>query len=335
MRSVSPFTLTVAALAVAVLTACGGGSGGGEEKKATQVAAKVNSDEVTVHQINAALPRMNNPTEAQVKAATKQVLERLIDQQLFIQKAVENKLDRDPQVMTAIENARREILARAYVERVMSGASKADPAKVKEFYGQHPELFSERRVYRLQEVALQAKGQQLEDLKKALGPMKTLQEVVEYAKANSIRAAANTSVRAAEQLPMEFASRISKMKDGELIAVPGAGGVAVVQILASQAQPFDEEKAKPFIEQYLQNKSRMEVAQAELKTLRAAAKVEYVGDFQKPVEGADAQPAAAPSLEQQAAPQAGAVPTEAAPAAQGQEQQGQDFLEKGLNGLKK
>ncbi|MBK8018938.1 MAG: peptidyl-prolyl cis-trans isomerase, EpsD family [Betaproteobacteria bacterium] len=144
----APFALAIAA--VLVLSACGGGGEGGDDKKATQVAAKVNNDEITVHQINSALPRMNNPSEAQVKAATKQSLERLIDQQLLIQKAMEGKLDRDPQVMTAIENARREILARAYVERVMANAAQAEPAKIKEFYDQHPELFSQRRVYRLQ-----------------------------------------------------------------------------------------------------------------------------------------------------------------------------------------
>jgi len=300
----------------------GGGSGGGEEKEATQVAAKINGEEVTVHQINGALPKMNNPTEAQVKTATKQVLERLIDQQLFIQKAMEGKLDRDPQVMTAIENARREILSRAYVERVMGNAAKPDAAEVKTFYDAHPELFSERRVYRLQEVAMQvASGPELEALKQALPPMKTLQEVVAYAKEKNIRSTANSSVRAAEQLPMEFAARVSKLKDGEIVAVPGPGGIAVVQIVASQSQPLSEQQGTPFIEQFLQNKSRMEIARTELKTLRGAAKLEYVGDYAKePAPASDTM--AAPPVDTPAGAVQGGAPA-------------QDSLEKGLQGLSK
>ena len=332
MRLVRTASTLLVTAAVIALSACGGDGGGGEEKKATQVAAKVNSDELTVHQINAALPRMNNPTEAQVKAATKQVLERLIDQQLLIQKAVEGKLDRDPNVLTALENSRREILARAYVERVMSGASAPDDAAVKAFFEQHPELFSQRRVYRLQEVAIEARGDALEELKKALPPMKTLQEVADYVKAKGLRARSNTSVRAAEQLPMEFAARVAKLPDGEVVAVPGPRGVAVIQILQSQMQPLTEEQAKPFITQFLQNKARMELAQNELKGLRAAAKVEYMGDFGKAPEGAEpaAEGAGSQSMEQQ-------LNQEAVPAAVGGkvDDDHSDALEKGLSGLKK
>jgi EpsD family peptidyl-prolyl cis-trans isomerase len=315
--------LAVTLTAVALLAACGSESGG--EKKATQVAAKVNTDEVTVHQINAALPRLNNPTPEQAKAASKQVLERLVDQQLFIQKAMEAKLDRDPLVMTAIENSKREILARAWLERAMAAAAKPTPDEIKAFYGKHPELFAERRVYQLQEVSLQVNQEQAAALGTALKGMKTLNDVVAYAKANNIPASANNSVRAAEQLPMEFAARIQTMKDGEIIAVPGKGGVAVVQIARSQSQPLTEEKATPFIEQFLQNKARMEVAQNELKALRAAAKIEYMGDFAKAAaETPAAEAAPAPS----AAEQAGQTP---APAAGNS----QDFIEKGLSGLKK
>ncbi len=232
--------------------------------------------------------------------------------------------------MTAIENARREILSRAYVERVMGGAAKADPAEVKKFYGEHPELFAERRVYRLQEVALQLKdASELEGLKQALPPMKTMQEVVEYAKAKNIRATTNTSVRGAEQLPMEFAARLHKLKDGEIVAVPGPGGIAVVQIVASQNQPLNEQQATPFIEQFLQNKSRMDLAKAELKNLRTAAKIDYVGDFaQDPAPAAADVPPGSQSLEQQAQQ---AEPAPAAPAPDATN----DAIEKGLSGLKK
>lgn len=317
-------TLLAAVLGL-VLAACGSSESGGE-KKATQVAAKVNSDEITVHQVNAALPRMNNPTPEQAKAASKQVLDRLVDQQLFIQKAMEAKLDRDPQVMTAIENAKREILARAWLERQMANAAKPSPEKVKEFFDKHPELFSERRVYQLQEVAMRTTPEQSAALRDALKGMKTLADVANYAKANNIPATANNSVRAAEQLPMEFAAKIHTMKDGEIIAVPGQAGMAVVQIARSQSQPLTLEKATPFIEQFLTNRARLELAQSELKALRAAAKLEYMGDFVKApgeTQATDPAPGAASVVDQAGQP----------PVAPGGVTQ--DDLEKGLSGLKK
>ncbi len=338
MRITRSFILAFAAMAALGLAACGGG---GDAKKSTQVAAKVNKDEITVHQVNAALPRLDNPTEAQAKAAGKQVLERLVDQQLFIQKAEEAKLDRDPQVVTAIENAKREILARAYLERVMSSASKANPDTIKDFYAKHPELFSERRVYRLAELAVQVQGEPATKLRDALKDMKTLNDVVAYVKANNLPYKANNSVRAAEQLPMEFVSRIAKMKDGDIVAVPGAGGMAVVQIAASQSQPLDQKQATPFIEQFLQNKTRMELAQSELKSLRGAAKIEYMGEFAKTAADAAGAPALpAPGPASADAPAAAAPVTDpgapaAAPAGAIAPAASQDFLEKGLSGLKK
>ena len=40
-----------------------------------------------------------------------------------MQKALKHKLDRDPQVMQAIEDAKRQILARAYIERAAAASS--------------------------------------------------------------------------------------------------------------------------------------------------------------------------------------------------------------------
>ena len=69
----------------------------------SQVVAKVNGDEISVHQVNFQLGRLGQMNEEQSKIAAKQVLAKLVDQQLLKQKAVENKLDRDPRVLQALE----------------------------------------------------------------------------------------------------------------------------------------------------------------------------------------------------------------------------------------
>ena len=84
-------TLVVSALA---LSACG--ERPPEKKVATQVAAKVNAGEISVHQINYVLQRTPAIPQAQIETAKRKVLESLIDQELAVQQALEAKLERSP-----------------------------------------------------------------------------------------------------------------------------------------------------------------------------------------------------------------------------------------------
>lgn len=275
--SVSRHAIALATLGALALTGCGD-----DKKIATQVAAKVNKEEISVHQINNVLSRGGNLPPEQMKAASRQVLERLLDQEVLVQKAVEKKLDRDPKTMQAIESARRDILSRAYMESVSAALSKPTPSEVGEFYAKRPELFSERRLYNLQEMTIPGKpAELLPKLQEQLGKAKAFADVAVWLKNQGIAFNGNATTKAAEQLPLELLPRFHQMKDGQIAVVPSNDGVLVVQLVASRGAPIDQKAATPYIEQFLMNQKRIEASNRELKQLRDQAKIEYLGDFAK------------------------------------------------------
>jgi EpsD family peptidyl-prolyl cis-trans isomerase len=286
--------VSLAAVAVAaLLAACGGGKG----DKVSQTAAKVNKEEVTVHQINFVLQRQPGLKAEQAEAASRQVLERLIDQELAVQKAEEQKLDRDPRVVQQIEAAKREIIARAYVERVGESAAKPTAEEIAKYYAEKPALFKDRRIYSLQELQIEAKPEQYELLRSKFAESKGLSEFAEFLKANDFRFNGNQVVRTAEQLPLASLDRIARLKDGEsdVVPTPNGSGLTVLYLVSSRSQPVDEERARPAIEAFLLNQRKAEVVQKDLKALRDSSKIEYVGKFAASAPGAASAPAATPA----------------------------------------
>jgi len=286
---IKPRASLLAAVAVAaLLTACGGDKG----EKASQTAAKVNKEEITVHQINFVLQRQPGLKPEQAEAASRQVLERLIDQELAVQKAEEQKLDRDPRVVQQIEAAKREIIARAYVERVGEGAAKPTNEEIAKYYADKPALFKERRIYSLQELQIEAKPEQVPVLREKLAAAKTLPEFIEYLKAIDIRFAGNQAVRAAEQLPLTSLDNIARMKDGDSTVMQTPSGMTVLTLVGSRSQPVDETRARPAIEAFLLNQRKAGLVQKDIKALRDSSKIEYVGKFAQPAASAASAPAA-------------------------------------------
>lgn len=269
----SAFAAAVVLGAVAGLAGCGA-----RESSATQTAARVNKEEITVHQIGAQLAQQAVKPE-QVSDAERQILERLINRELAVQKALDLKLDREPKVVQAIDSARQDIIARAYADKLGEGAARPTPAEIKKYYDDHPALFRDRKIYQLQEFAVDADAKQVEALKAALPPMKTAEDLVVYLKANDLKFASHQSVRAAEQLPLPVLPVLARMNEGQALLNPTAKGAQIVVLRGLRSQPVDEERASRAIEQFLQNEQKRKLIADDMKALRAAARIDYQGRF--------------------------------------------------------
>jgi EpsD family peptidyl-prolyl cis-trans isomerase len=317
----STLALTLIATA-ALLAACGGGE---KEKGATQVAAKVNSGEISVHQVNYILQRQPGLKPEQAQAVSKRVLDGLIDQELAIQQATEQKLDRDPRIVSAIEAARRDILARAYADKLAESASAPTPEDVKAYYDSKPALFSKRRIYGMQEFNIEASAEQKAALEAKIPSLRNGEELGAALKSANIRFAARSVTQAPENIPMGLLDRLAKLNEGQWLVVPVPSGLNVAYVASAKPAPVTEEVAKKAIEQFILSDRKRKLVADNLKQLRGSAKIEYVGQFANaanaPADAASAAAEAVPTV----APTTPAAASEALDAA---------ALQKGLSGLK-
>ena len=271
--------LRLAGCALALmLGGCGPQHGAGE----TQVVARVNHKDISIHELNLMLQRQPGLAAADVEAASRAVLDGLIDQEVSAQRAVLAKLDRDPQVILSLELLRRDVLARAYVERLAQVTVPPTASEVQRFYDERPVLFKSRRVYTFHEINIEAAPGALAQLEPGLRSARSLQAMLDRLKASPARYAALTATRAAEDLPLPIVDRMAALSDGDSLLVPEAGRLKVILLVSTLAAPLSLQNAERAITQYLQNERRHQAVAAELKGLREAAQVEYVGRFAIP-----------------------------------------------------
>jgi EpsD family peptidyl-prolyl cis-trans isomerase len=296
-------SLCVAVWVVGMLAGCN--TKEGSSKNSSQVAVKVNKEEISVHQVNSLLARSGNIPPEQVERARSAIVERLIDQELLVQQAKSEKLDRNPEVMQMLELARREILARAYADKIASGAVAPTDAEINKFYDDNPELFSRRRIYDLREFSIQVPPDRLEDVRKQLESSGgNLQQVMAWFAEQKMPVAESAGIKPAEQIPLEVLKNLSRLNARQASVIQTPVGIALIYILNVRDAPVDLATAKPAIERNLLNQSRSESINAEVKRLReaSASTIEYVGEFKAPA--AAAQPAPAPEQSQVVTPSA-------------------------------
>jgi len=292
-----------------------------DEKAPTQVAAKVNGTELTVHQVNYALQRIPNLNAEQSKAASLRVVRNLVEQELLVQKALGDKLDRDTNVVQALDAARRQILAEAYMGRKLGTPAEPTDADVQAYFDANPDLFAKRKIYRLQEISIKAPEDKRDAIRAQLAEAKTLNDFGAWLKAENYEVKASQGVKPAEQLPLAMLPQLAKMPDGQAMVVNTPDGLLVVVLADSQTQPVTLEQAKPAIVRKLQMDARQKAAKAELDALKAVATIEYMGEF------ADAgKEEATPAAAAPAEPAAAATPAEPDSDA--------DAISKGISGLK-
>lgn len=314
MKNASPSSRSLAAvmlLAALTLSACGE-----KAKKTGQALASVNGEEITVLQLNEEMQR-SGVQAAQQETARKQLLEGLIDRQLLQNEAAKDKLERDPQVMQAVERAKAMIVAQAYMQKRIGNQARPAKAEVEQYYQQHPEFFANRKQFDMRQLVLATKDVS-EPLKAQLDSVKSLDEAAAWLDQHQIKYVRAGLTRTSTDLPPELGARLASMPKGQLFIIREGERSMLIQIAEIKDSPLSLDAATAQIEQFLFNKKNKEAAEAEIKRLRSTAKIEY---FNKPADGAPgapgapASPAAATAAAPAATPAAGAPAATAAAAA--------------------
>ena len=255
-----------------VLAGCGTGEGGSPGR----VAARVNGTEISVQHMGAGMPA--------------QAVDKVIDRELLVQQALKDRLDADPAVAREMEDARRDVLAQAWLERAAAAKAKSTPQEVQAFYAENPALFAARRIYRLRELDVTLpedegagmSGPLREQVRAEAANVRDLEEAAGWLKWRELQVGPVTaSTMAAEELPLAWLPQLARMSAGEIAVFASPLGVQLVQLVQAKDAPLKLEEAAPRIGRFLAARKKLEVAQAEVKRLRAQASIEYVGDFKR------------------------------------------------------
>jgi len=278
----------IAALSLCVtLAACEQPTSIANEK----IVATVGGELITENELNQALSRLGARNEGEAAEVRSRVLEALIDQRLVAEAAKSTGLDKQPDVVRALQQVQRQVLFDAYMERIYKDMPKPTDAEIKDYYSLHPELFSARKLYRIQEIELRMPSTRLAEVEARLKKDRNLTDFSDWLKAQEIESKSGVGVKPAEQLPGVLLAQIKDMKDGQVtVLATGPESISVLQVLGSQAQPVTLEQARAAIERVVQSTKRKTLLGTELNKLRSQGKIEYTSGF-APVDPASKAPA--------------------------------------------
>lgn len=270
-------TLAVALAIATLLSGC--------EQPATSppdtVAAKVGDDTISEFELGRAVARLGGPMSATDAAEARgKVLEALVDQHLVSDAAKNAKLDKLPEVELAMQQAQRQVLVEAYMERLFKDLPKPSDSDIQDYYNRHPELFAQRKLYRVHELELQLAAGRVAEVAAQLKQSRSLAEFTDWLGTQGIAVKSGEAVRPAEKIPATMLAQLARMQDGQAVVVPmDEGRVSVLQLLDSQAQPVSFEQARDAIAQLILGGKRKTLLEAEIHKLRGSGKIEYASGF--------------------------------------------------------
>ncbi|PPD12394.1 EpsD family peptidyl-prolyl cis-trans isomerase [Methylophilus sp.] len=248
--------------------------------KTGQVIAKVNGDEITVHQVNTEIKRMQVPV-VNPQLVAKNVLTSLIDRQLLVQEAIKLNLDRTPEVVQLVDTARAQIYAQAYLARKVSALSIASDSEVSTFINEHPEVFSRRKVFTTEDFIFANDTKKI-DFEVLQTLVTNVEQLKEWLKTNQISYEIAEENIPTEAMPKEIMPLIDQIKVGDLLFMHDDIKVVVRSVINISDVPLQPVQAKNMATKAVNERKRQQMILDEVQRLKKLAKIQILDPTLQP-----------------------------------------------------
>lgn len=264
---------------IVLLSACSGEESG-IGSQTTQVVAKVNGEEVTIHQLNQLLSKVRVPADESARdALKKKALDNLIEQTLVLQAAKKVNLDRTPEVLSAIEESKRKVLIEGYIKRTLQGVGKPSQAEIQSFYEEQSRFFAHRKLFIYTSLAISAKTDELDAMVKKVKSSKSVVKLATELSKKKVVYKIKTDAKASEKVPTPILRSLEALKVGDLGYSKMSDGLLVIELHQVIDQPVTLEEATPLIAKRLFMDKQKKASSKLVESLKEVAKVEYIGVF--------------------------------------------------------
>ncbi len=245
------------------------------DKSKTQVVAKVNGEEVTVHEVNQYMTHLTQ-LDGTPEQMRKNAIDAVIDQHLLQTAAKQAKLDRDVNVVQAELDSKKNILIDAYKSRQFHAAVTPTQQQISAYYQAHPILFGERKLYQLQLLRVQVSAENQTALLAQLKQSENIDAFVSWLDTQHITYDINNAVKAPEDMSANEQGMLTKIKVGEAaILDQDQDRISIALLVATQPQAISLDHAQLRIRDLLIAQSTAQQVALWLKQARLNAKIVY------------------------------------------------------------
>jgi EpsD family peptidyl-prolyl cis-trans isomerase len=257
-------------LSMTVLGACGGADD-------DPIVARVNLEAITEAEVDALLAERGLTPGSVADEQRASALEELITERLMAQGARSMGLAHDASTAPVANR----LLARAYLEKQLGDLPQPSDEAVEAYFLAHPELFAKRRRYHLQEIAIEATGDDLAAIDERSRSINTLNELVGWLQQRGLPFRTGAAIRSADELPRDLLAHLKDAREGEVVGISTPSGRTVVQVVEVTPDPVSFTRAEGDIRKYLANRKVERLLEQIDAELRANAKIERFGLYRR------------------------------------------------------
>lgn len=280
-----------ASAAVASLLALAGCSS--DAAPTGQVVATVDGVEITQTDLNAELDGMKGRNAAEQDALQRGALQNIINRTLLTQAASEQELDKSPDGAMTKRRAEQMAMIALLEKSVTARTPEISPEEVSEFVSENPLLFDQRRIFLVEQIAVNSNTPKL---LKDLEPLKTMPEVQAYLSSVKLNSQLSFGVIDALQTDPAITRQIAALAPDAVFVLPQGESIRINRIRDSQLVPVSGKDASMIAKQILANQRRQQLLLNAVNGIleKGRTKVQYSAAF---------KPKAAPASKQAAEPE--------------------------------
>ncbi len=248
-----------------------------------QIVAIVNGDEVSMQELNAEMQGVRVPDNADRKALGKDVLQRLIDRKLIVQKAREQGLDKTPEFVAQQRRLEENLLVSLLGQKIAATVPMPDDRDIAQYIADNPTQFAGRERLLLDQIQFAAP----KDTRRlmALKDAHTLDDLASGVQKLGLGFSRGKGVIDTGRLDPQIMKVINNLPPGEPFVLPSNGQFVASVIVGRDATPTPNNVARLAAAEMVRRRELIAESKAQVSRARLNAEIQYQVGYE-PAKGA-------------------------------------------------